>query len=181
MINLDDVQSKLQDDLDAATDWCNSIYEEQFAVFFKDTKKLFRRLQSRTKPITDDELSEILIDIPLRMYDAAENLNKFRLSYEVIKMRIKQKKSEVIKSSTETTLTRKQEEAANAVLEDELLKFAYDSIITRVENENSFTRELIMGAKKIWDARRYTEQINPVCEVDNTPNIPKLPTYVKGV
>ena len=59
--------------------------------------------------------------------------------------------------------------------EDKILILAYDNLITRVEKEMSYSRELIMSAKKIYDARRNTEQSNPVSEVNSKQN--DLPDY----
>ena len=59
--------------------------------------------------------------------------------------------------------------------EDKILILAYDNLITRVEKEMSYSRELIMSAKKIYDVRRNTEQSNPVSEVSSKQN--DLPDY----
>ena len=59
-----------------------------------------------------------------------------------------------------------------AMVEYEVLHAAYVSIVTRVENEQTFAKELIMGAKKVWDSRRSADNSNPVGLV-----VPELPEY----
>ena len=38
----------------------------------------------------------------------------------------------------------------------------YNSVNERVRRQISFSRELIMSSKKLWDARRATEDANPI-------------------
>lgn len=184
-IDLDKVQSNIQGDMDAVVAWCNEIYDTQFSSYFEEERELYGRLKCKDRPITDEELSQILTIAPLNLFSVAEHLNKLRLRQEVIKLKNKQKKADIIKMSLEKTDTKKSAEANLLTLEDELLSTAYSSIITRVENEISFTRELIMSAKKLWDARRRTESVNPVSEVNapedgSTPyNVYRPSTYIK--
>ena len=55
--------------------------------------------------------------------------------------------------------------------DDEIAVMVYSSLIDRIEGELSFSRELIMGSKKLWDARR-SNATNPVAPV-----VPELPEY----
>jgi hypothetical protein len=57
---------------------------------------------------------------------------------------------------------------------------AYETIIDRAEREMMFCRELIMAAKKIWDARKRSEGIMPVGEVVPTITDSKLHGYKAG-
>lgn len=175
MLNLIDVNAEFSEDIDAVSDWCEELYQENFAKYFDESRELFTRLKSKTHPITDDELSWILINLPLNLFDVSEALNKLKVSNEVVKLRNKQKESDLIKSSVEKTATKRQEDAAINMLENKLLVTAYSSVMSRVESEISFCRELIMGAKKIWDAHRKTDSTNPVSPVDNSPQ--NLPDY----
>ena len=60
----------------------------------------------------------------------------------------------------------KAEEAESKMEEYTILSNALETLITRVDSEISFSRELIMSAKKIFDARRNTEQVNPINPID---------------
>lgn len=175
MINFNDINKEMSDDITAVTDWCTDIYDSNFSEYFKDSRKLFDRLKSKTTPITDEELSWILIDLPLRLFDVSAELNKFKVQQEVIKMRTKEKESTAAHDSTAKTVALRQEEASMAVIENKLLITAYSSVITRVESEISFCRELIMGAKKIWDSRRKSESVNPVSPTNES--AANLPDY----
>ena len=181
-LNLRTIQQEVDDDVQAVTSWCNEIYEEQFSKYFDESRELFGRLKSKTKPITDEELSWILINLPLSLFEVSEILNRIKVSQEVIKLRNKQKESELVKASTENSAAKRQEDAALQMLEHKLLVTAYSSVMSRVESEVSFCRELIMGAKKIWDARRRTESANPVSPVDSHLELPDYQpgVYIKG-
>ena len=184
MLNLQNVQNEFSDDIEAVSDWCEEIYQNNFASHFSESRELFLRLKSKTQPITDEELSWILINLPLNLFDVSEVLNKFKVNQEVVKLRNKQKESDLVKASIETTATKRQEEASIKMLENKLLVTAYSSVMSRVESEISFCRELIMGAKKIWDARRRSESANPVGFVtdDSHTDLPdyQQDVYIKG-
>lgn len=184
MIDLKSAQLEMSEDLDAVNAWCSDLYDSTFSIHFVDARHLFERLKSRDAPITDDELNQILIDLPLNLFDVSEKLNSLRLNQEVVKLKNRQKEADLVKASTESTATKRQESASLQMISDKLLITAYSTVISRVEGEISFCRELIMGAKKIWDARRRTEQVNPVNEVtvDASPNLPAYTnkSYIKG-
>lgn len=167
MIDLNKVLEEDQEDLKSINSWIDEIYENNFAIYFQDQKELIERLNSKYHPIEDDELEKILTNIPLQLFDVSEELSKFKLDIEAIKLKTKQKESEFVKLSPEKTQGKKREDAELATTERKLLALAYNAIITRVESEINCTKELIMGAKKIWDARRRNEQVNPVGLVNN--------------
>jgi len=176
MIDLKKLRDEYTEDITSVVDWCNEIYKDSFAQYFTEGRELFKRLQSKTHPITDEELTWILMDLPMNLFSVSEMLSNFKISQEVIKMRNRQREKSLIDASLETTMTKKQSEATDKSLEDKLLAIAYSTIIDRVSSEISFARELIMGAKKLWDSRRYTEKVHPVDEIDPlTP--PQLPEY----
>lgn len=95
------VQQENEDDVIAVTSWCDEMYDGIFAPYFKDVRELYKRLQSKSRPITDDELEEILTMLPLNLFSVSESLNKFRTELEVHKMKMKQKKKEYVDSSIE--------------------------------------------------------------------------------
>lgn len=157
-------------------DFCHGIYDREFAPYFLETRMLFDRLKSKVRPITDEELNWILISLPLTLFDISGKLSDLKTAEEVIKLRIKELEYEFIKASDEKTAAAKKEAAAMSTIQDKMFLAAYQGIISRVENEISFSRELIMGAKKVWDARRRAEQSNPVSPIDA-----KTPIYGGGV
>ena len=155
------------------------MYNKIFADEFKDLRQLRDRMKSEKSPVTDAELEEILTTLPLRLFDISEKLNSVRLESETIRLRMKDYKQKRLVQLSEGEMyspeggrmsTSAQREwttkAVNAEMADhELLLSAYTSVIDRVEREISMSRELIMGAKKIWDGRRSAESVNPVGEV----------------
>lgn len=179
MIDLVGVVAEMSDDIDGVTAWCDAEYQENFGSYFHDARLLFDRMQSKEHPITDEELSWILINLPMQLFDVSEALNRMRLNMEVVKMRVKSVEHDIISKSQEKSATKKNAEAAVETAGGRLLISAYSSIISRVESEISFSRELIMGAKKIWDGRRKGEQANPVQQPNDLPEY--SPSYIKGV
>jgi len=174
MIDLNELNEEFKVDIDSVTSWCNEIYLDQFDEFFVDYRVLFKRLKSKEKSITDEELARILIDLPIQLFGIAEALNKFKISQEVVKLKNRQRELELIRNSLKSTVTDRKQDATDKMIEYKLLITAYSSIIDRVTSEISFCRELIMGAKKIHDSRLAGIRSNPVSEVDET----MLPDYV---
>ena len=159
-------------DIKAVQEFCYSIYSDNFADNFSKIRELYNRMKSNTHPITDEELEYILTTLPLELFTISERLNRIRLNCEVVKLKNKQKIEELKKdASAEASKqglnkTQTNEYVAGIVsrnmAEYEILFSAYNSVITRVENEQTFSKELIMGAKKVWDSRRSSEHSNPV-------------------
>ena len=145
-------------DIDGVISWANTVYEKTFSTYFDGVRELYLRMQNSLYAITDNELEWILVDLPLNMFTASENLNNLRLEFQLMKL----KKNE-IKSTNSVSMSK--EELINAMLPHELLIASYETVIERVQNELSFSRELIMGAKKIWDSRRSSETMLPTAPV----------------
>lgn len=158
-------------------EWSDEIYGSMFKPYFETQKELSGKLKDTFKPITDEDLEMILTDIPLKLFDVAESLNKFKLKIQVIKLNIKEKESQAAKNSKENSEAKRKEEAYLAVLEDKLLLEAYESIVDRVDREISWSRELIMSAKKIWDGRKSTYSVHPVSEHNSKDDVENLPAY----
>lgn len=166
MVDIKSIFKEMDEDVQSVIDWCDELYDINFSSFFQGQRDLFKRLQSKTHLITDEELEWILTSIPLQLFTVAERLSQIKITQEVIKMKNKKDTIDKINESTQSTQTKKKEEAEYLMLEHKLVDTVYSSIINRVENEISFSRELIMSAKKIWDRRRQTENINPIKPID---------------
>ena len=131
-------------------------------------------MHSEESPINHTELEWILIELPMELFTLAESLNQLRLEYDIFKLEekdlTKKSKKDSELGSTELELNR-----LRAMIS------VYSAVITRVENEISYSKELIMGAKKIWDRYRAAEASNPVGEVVPEGNVPvdidSLPMY----
>lgn len=177
MIDLKSVCEYMQEDIDSVVSWCNKLYDDNFATYFKGERELFERLQSKTHPITDEELEWILTSLPLELFSVSEILSKVKITQEVVKMKNKQSTAELVETSTESSQTKKKEDAELKMLENKLVDTVYASIISRVDNEISFSRELIMSAKKIWDRRRQTENSSPINPIDPHTNVPRQLTF----
>ena len=152
----------LQADFDAADKLVDDIYNKYFASYFIKEEEMHQRFQDTDVPINDLELSWIITALPLELFSVANALAQFRQHLEIVKLKMKQRKTEKI---TDTNLD----------TEFKLMTIIYTSVISRVEQQISFSKELIMGAKKVWDARRSSE-VAPISEI----NLPDLPEYDVG-
>ena len=159
-MELYEAHAKNVDNSASMLDWCDEMYRTVFDEYFREIRELRSSLSDKSKPITDDELETVLTTVPLNLFAVSEALNKFKLEYEMTKLELRNAK----RNKQDTT-------------ELEILSIAYSTVISRVETEISFSRELIMGVKKIWDGRRSTERSNPVS--DDPLN--SLPDYVPEV
>lgn len=172
MIDLKSICESMNEDINSVIEWCNQIYDQTFSAYFKDQRELFKKLESKTHPITDEELERILTAIPLELFSVSEKISQFKISQEVIRMKNKQSTAELVNASTESTQTKKKEEADLLMLENKLVDTVFAAVISRVDSEVSFSRELIMSAKKIWDRRRQIEQSNPIGTADISNQMP---------
>ena len=183
-MNLDQLSKKYQDDIDDVNRWADEQYNNMFSEHFSQVNSLYAKLKSNNSPISDDELEWILTWLPLELMNVSEKLSELKNKQEVIKLGIKQRESSIIDSETEngTSTTKAKEIAASAVSEDKILLSVYDSIYERVSRQLTFAKELIMSSKKIWDARRNSEQSMPSIPSENLSELPeynKPSTYIK--
>lgn len=164
--SLNEVQSEFFAEMGNASDWCQQQYDDIFSCYFDGVSDIYESVVSKHSKLTDSDLEWILTSIPLQMMSASEQLSQYKLNSECLKLYIKKMESEAVVSSEEKTMSAKREEASLAVMDYKLLLSAYSSVISRVDNEINFARELIMSAKKIWDSRTKTYESNPIGPVD---------------
>lgn len=150
--------------------WCDDIYNENILPHFKEVNDFYDKIEkSEWRPISDDDLEMILTTLPLRLYSATEAVNRLGIHLSIMKFNAK-RGIDVEDEDTRKMTMQAMQAIANA----------YETIIGRAEREMTFCRELIMAAKKIWDARKRSECAMPVGEVvpDITDN--KLHGYKAG-
>lgn len=159
MSDISKALESLQEDFDAADNMVDDIYNKYFASYFKKELEMHARFRDADRLITDKELEWIITSLPMELFSVSYALAQFKQHNELVKLKIKQRKGQDVDDPT---------------LDDEykLMSIIYASVISRVEQEITFSKELIMGAKKVWDARRKTEQANPISEVNK-----ELPVY----
>lgn len=154
----------LREDFDAADALVADIYDKYFGRYFVKEAELLTRFKDADIPINDKELEWIITMLPLDMFSVATALAQFKQHTEIVKLRIKQRKT-------------KSDDIEDDGLDEEykLMLIIYNSVINRVEQELSSSKELIMGAKKVWDARRSGER-SPIGAVVPPPDLPDYPT-----
>lgn len=153
-MNLQGTLEKVSSDIDEVNQWAEEEYNKYFSEYFKGEMDLYNKIKGSGSQITDQELEWVLTDLPMELFAVTEQLSKLKTAQEVIKLSIKQQEREYIKIHTEGSETKRREEAAALTAEDRLLVTVYDQIADRVSRQMTFSKELIMSAKKIWDARR---------------------------
>ena len=154
-IDISHAVAELKDDFSSADTLVDEIYSKYFARYFNRTKELEAAFQNKTIPITDAQLEDIIVGLPLDLIQVSTSLAQFKQHQEIVKLTIKQRKKD--KSD-------KLPWDADLDTEYALMSIVYSAVILRVEGEISFSKELIMGAKKVWDARKRTETIVPIKE-----------------
>lgn len=160
------VELSVSEDINDAREWVDSKYADFFAEYFDGVRNLSSRMKSKIQPISDKELEMVLTNLPLDLFEVASKLSDIKLNYEVIKLHNKKEHTEAAKKSTAKTITQRNADADALTIDNRALELVYETLIERVEKEVSYTRELIMAAKKIWDGRRKAEQSVPIGPVD---------------
>lgn len=159
MSDISKALESLEEDFKSADKLVDDIYNKYFSRFFKEEAEMYLRFKDTDKVITDKELEWLITSLPLELFSVANALSQFKQHNEIVKLKIKKRKS----SGTD-----------DDGLDEEykIMAIIYSSVITRVEQEISFSKELIMGAKKIWDSRRSGEQtpISPSVPIKDLPD-----------
>lgn len=165
-MNIRDVASQYFETFDSVKEWIAVEYDSYFAPYFQDVVNLNQRMKSSSYPITNQELEQILVQLPLKLFEVSEKLNELKLQSSVLKIEIKKKEYQVANNSDGTSVSQRQAEGAASVLDDKILETSMISLVHRVEQQIDLAKELIMGAKKIWDGRRSTDASNPISDVN---------------
>lgn len=166
--------------LDQVHELCDEQYNELFSNYFEPLRALrVRLLGSDDKRITDAELEDILTNLPLTLLDVSEKLNRVRLDGEVLKLKIKSDSRQLSKKDIPEDVA---EDLQLEIDSENLMLRIQSYLASRVENEVSACKELIMTCKKLWDSRRQAETVMPVSEKDySVPeyDVKKKSTYIK--
>ena len=161
-MNFDEVVKTHQDDINQVQKWADEQYDTYFGPHFKEQAELYKRIHSKSYVITDQDLEWILTTLPLELIAVSEEVSKMKTAQEVIKLHIKEVENEIINNpEMGDTRTKRQEAAAQITAGDRLLSSVYTIIAERVDKQVSFSRELIMSAKKLWDARKESNMLLP--------------------
>lgn len=177
------IENNYKESIDDIQSWCDDEYNKNFRFCFDRVRSIKDSMNSESRPISDFELEWVLTDLPLNLFTISEALNRYKLDQEVVKLKKKEIKLELETSAKELVeqgiigkSDTKSWVDAN-LSEHDIVIAAFTSIVSRVESEISFSKELIMGCKKIWDSRRRTETSNPVGEVVTDVSVDSLPDY----
>ena len=177
------IETNYKESIDDIQNWCDEEYNKNFRYCFDRVRSIKDSMNSESRPISDFELEWVLTDLPLNLFTISEALNRYKLDQEVVKLKKKEIKLELETSAKELveqgTIGKSDTKSwvdAN-LSEHDIVIAAFNSIVSRVESEISFSKELLMGCKKIWDSRRRAESSNPVGDVVLNPDIENLPDY----
>lgn len=182
MIDIQSINISYSSDTDSVFNWVNDAYESNFKDYFSIVDELSSRLACQSRPVTDNELESILIDVPLDLVQVSEKLAEFKTRLETIKLAYKKKRADLMESSSLSTVSARTAYVDSSTVDDQALILAYQNVVDKVESKISLTKELIMGAKKIFDRRKSTESAMPVSPID-TQQLPEysIPgNYIKG-
>ena len=147
-----EIMDAVLDEMTEITAIADEVYSRAAGNYFDAVRDLSDRFQANQSPITDSELEFILTSLPLKLFEISEAKSKVMLTHEIVKLKSKEKSDES--------------------LDYKLAAAVYNSVITRIDREMMYTRELIMSSKKLWEARKASQD-PPVGEVV----MPDLPDY----
>ena len=165
-VNLDILEAEFLDASGDVASWCENQYDKIFSQYFDNVSDLYLRLTKTKTKITDEELEWVLTFLPLQLIAVSEDLSLYKLNNNNLKIYIKKLELESAHNSTAKTVTESKDIAYLDSASYRMLSNAYASVITRVENQINFSRELIMSAKKIWDSRKSTMEASPINSVN---------------
>ena len=143
MGSITNAMDALKQDFEAADNVVDEIYNKYFASYFAKEAEMYKKFKDTSTPITDIDLEWIITSLPLELMEASNALAQFKQHNEIIKLTIKQRKNLPTEEIDE---------------EYKLMSIVYACVIDKIERRLAFSKELIMGAKKVWDARKRIEQ-----------------------
>lgn len=164
-LDISNAVEALKDDFNAADGLVDEIYDKYFASYFNRTVEFDSLFENKEVPITDDQLEDIMVGLPLDLIKASSALAQFKQHNEIVKLTIKQRK----KAKSDLPWDQDMD------TEYALMSIVYSAVIARAESQISFSKELIMSAKKVWDARKRTESTVPIRE--SAVDLPEYPEY----
>lgn len=162
-------------DIDLTLDYYNKIHDSLMRETLDKIYDMYEYMKKNS--ISDEDLEWVLTSLPIDLMHISESLNTLRLQHSVVKLKQKELRMEIestiVDSCVEGTPKSSIKEQVDAEMaEHKVVETTLQCLITGIEHELSFCKELIMGCKKVWDSRRNTENVNPVKEVDTD-----LPDY----
>ena len=166
LFDLSATEIKLNEAVGDISEWCETEYTSRFSKYFDGIFEVYDSMGTDGSRMSDEQLEWVLTSVPLQMMLVSEELSKYKFNDECLKLYTKKLEREYADSSECKTVAARKDDAADRVIEYKMLHSAYSSVISRVESEIAFARELIMSAKKIWDARTRTYDANPVIQDD---------------
>ena len=159
-------KAKYQTEIDEVIAWSDDIVSQCMGTTLTDIFKMHERMQS-THEITTNELEWILSDLPIQLIYISERLSKLQLSLEAIKLTKSHNEmlcAKRLKSQKDIkrTATEIKQLVAEEFEDDNIGISVYETSICQIEKYISLSKELIMGAKKIWQKRINVEEANPI-------------------
>lgn len=170
---IQDIEAKHGAEFSEIDDWMNNRYNSDFKHYFEGQRNIHKRILNSESKITNEELEQVMIDIPLMLIDVAEKVNMYKLRIESIKLNMKRRR--ITSINEDIYISESMLDVQD--IDDKLLVAAYQMLIQRVEKEMSYTRELIMGAKKVWDSRKNGDSVVPIMPDSQEDPLSGLPDY----
>ena len=156
---IDKTLTAFKADADVVIAISDKLYSAYFEKYFKRMRRWYDMcaqcdITKDAFKLSDTDIESALADLPLELFRVSEELSRFKLNQDVIRLKIKELEAQAKQNKVEDP----------AIDYNKLVQSIYASVVNRVESEVSFSREFIMVMKKFWDSRRATEQVNPVRE-----------------
>lgn len=190
MIAPQTVEQAYNQDFTAANNLVLKIYSTDFLPHFSILESLYYEMSKDKNKISDASLEEILVNLPLELFKVSEKLTELRVKLAVTKLKNRETKVEKEGELMTTYYDLPKSEMRSrisAVLPMEMASYellvdVYEALIDLVSSKLTFSKELIMSAKKVWTSRREAEGSMPCGETtpSDSDRIPNLPVYNFG-
>lgn len=174
MVDRDKFTDKYSSEIDSVSDWSDEIVNACMGDTLTEIFSIQDRMNS-SHEITMNELTWVLFDLPIQLIHISEALSKIQLSLETIKLTKSHNETEFANdikrqsNNSKISATELKQIVASEFYGDNIGIVVYESSISQIERYISLSKELIMGAKKIWQRRVDTEEVNPVMPVEELP------------
>ena len=118
-----------------------SLYAETFGELFEKVSNLYTRFKSHTQPISDEELEQILTELPLNLFTVAERLSSMKLRLAVTKLENKRTRRDLLRQYNQSEQwadlsAGARRDAISAQVEDDtfdndIVVMVYDAVISK--------------------------------------------------
>lgn len=153
MINVEKVREKLKD-LENNSERVNRLVDGIIGDYIKDMDEYLEGLRDRLNEgdISDGELEQITIKLPVYIYFTSEKLENLGVESDIAKSMKTESYGDAYLSS-EGTIPERESQADLSTMEEEVIERAYRRAYKKLKSKIEKAESVYTGAKKVLDKR----------------------------